>query len=393
MACRAKSWRYCGWFSHAPDALCPAGGEIMSHDGNTNPGVHSGSGQASAGKEWEPESTVLVVNDAPAQVELMRLQLHQSGYRVLTAVDGEEAFEVARSARPDLIISDVVMPGVDGIELCRLIRAHPDLHATPVLLVSAVRTDSESVVEGLKAGADDYLEVPYDPLRLILKVAQIIERKRVEEALRDAEQRLQHIVASSPAVLFTLRSEDGTFQGINWISENIEAILGYRADETLGADWWMSNIHPEDRDAVVSQFHTDIFRQDYFTAEYRFRHKEDQYRWILGESRLLRDAAGQPTEIVGSLSDITERKRLEDQFQQAQKMQAIGHLAGGGCSRLQQPADGYLRVEQHPPGGITAERPYAGDGYGDPTSGGAGRRVHTATSRLLPSDDAGTEGV
>lgn len=75
-----------------------------------------------------------MVNDEPELLELMCRLLRKSGYHVLTAVDGQEGFEVAQAEQPRLIISDVVMPRMDGIAMCRLIRAHPDLHLTPVLL-------------------------------------------------------------------------------------------------------------------------------------------------------------------------------------------------------------------------------------------------------------------
>ena len=123
----------------------------------------------------------------------MSILLRESGYRVLTAGDGIEGFEMAQGEHPDLVVSDVSMPGMDGIELCRLIRAHPELQRTPVLLVSAIRKDSDSVVEGLKAGADDYLEAPYHPMRLVTKVAQLIERKQAEEKIREGEERYRAV--------------------------------------------------------------------------------------------------------------------------------------------------------------------------------------------------------
>ena len=167
------------------------------------------------------------------------------------------------------------------------------------------------------------------PRRLFGILQDVTEQRRADHARRAAEHRLEHVVASSPAMLFTLQVDGARFGGIGWMSENVQTILGYRVEETLGPDWWLDNIHPEDRDRVVSQFKSDILTRGHAAAEYRFRHKDSECGWIRGETRLQRDAAGQPTEVVGSLSDITERKRLEDQFRQAQKMEAVGHLAGG----------------------------------------------------------------
>jgi PAS domain S-box-containing protein len=167
------------------------------------------------------------------------------------------------------------------------------------------------------------------PRRLFGVVQDITEGRRAHQAQRAAEQRLHHVVASSPAVLFTLRVEGGEIRGIDWMSENVAAMLGYRPDETRGADWWLSNIHPEECDGVLAQFRAEILGRDHSAAEYRFRHKDGHYCWLRGETRLLRDGAGQPCEVVGSLAEITERKRLEDQFRQAQKMEAVGFLAGG----------------------------------------------------------------
>src|SRR6266403_1375375 len=89
------------------------------------------------------EPTVLVVNDMPDQVEMMAHVLRKSGYGILTAVNGREGFEVAQAEHPDLVISDVSMPIVDGIDMCGLIREQPELSTIPILLVSAVRRDSD----------------------------------------------------------------------------------------------------------------------------------------------------------------------------------------------------------------------------------------------------------
>ena len=135
--------------------------------------------------------TALAVNDNPDHLYLMKRMLASAGYRVLTAGDGGEAFELLRRERVDILISDVMMPGVDGIELCRLVRAEPRLRSMPILLVSALRKDAESVVEGLRAGADYYLEHPFEPIAFAARVARILERKRAEDRVRRANEELE----------------------------------------------------------------------------------------------------------------------------------------------------------------------------------------------------------
>lgn len=182
------------------------------------------------GSARQNQQTILAVNDTPDLLEAMSVLLHKSGYRVLTAGDGIEAFELAQREHPELVVSDVAMPGMDGIELCSRIRADSELRKTAVLLVSAIRKDSDSVAQGLTAGADDYLEAPYEPLQFVTKVARIIERRQAEEKIKEAEERYRAVVETARDVIVTI-DKHGTILSIN---RSVERVFGYRVAEVVG---------------------------------------------------------------------------------------------------------------------------------------------------------------
>ena len=116
--------------------------------------------------------TILVVDDAPNIVELVRLYLEGAGYATVVATDGPSAVELHRKHRPDLVILDLMLPGMDGFEVCRAIRRDAD---TPVLMLTA-RTDDVDAIVGLELGADDYVTKPFNPRALVARVKAILRR-------------------------------------------------------------------------------------------------------------------------------------------------------------------------------------------------------------------------
>jgi DNA-binding response OmpR family regulator len=123
------------------------------------------------------QTTILVVDDEPAITASLSYCLEQEGYKVISAQDGKEAVQKVMEHTPDLIISDVMMPEVDGHELCRRIRKYYRTRHIPFLFLSAKST-SESKLQGLELGCDDYITKPFELTELITKVRRIIKQKK-----------------------------------------------------------------------------------------------------------------------------------------------------------------------------------------------------------------------
>ncbi len=120
-------------------------------------------------------ATVLIADDDAQIVRLVRSYLEQAGYGVLTAADGDQALHAIRHDRPDLAVLDVMMPGLDGFELTRLLRADAALASIPILLLTA-RVEDADKLNGLNTGADDYLTKPFNPAEVVARVRALLRR-------------------------------------------------------------------------------------------------------------------------------------------------------------------------------------------------------------------------
>ncbi|MFD1509293.1 phosphate regulon transcriptional regulator PhoB [Lacimonas salitolerans] len=141
------------------------------------------------------QPSVLVVEDEPAQREVLIYNLEAEGFRVISAEDGNEALVLVEEERPDLILLDWMLPGTSGIEICRQIKMRPSLRAIPIIMISA-RSEEVDKVRGLETGADDYVAKPYSILELIARAksqlrrtrpAAVGERLTFDDILLDAE--------------------------------------------------------------------------------------------------------------------------------------------------------------------------------------------------------------
>ncbi len=125
------------------------------------------------------DKTILVADDEADILEILKYNLVQEGYKVLTAKNGSEAFEIAQKTNPDLIILDIMMPGKTGIEVCRQLRMKPTFEKTLIIFLTAMNDDA-SEIKGLETGADDYIAKPISPKVLMSKVNALFRRLGTE---------------------------------------------------------------------------------------------------------------------------------------------------------------------------------------------------------------------
>jgi DNA-binding response OmpR family regulator len=127
---------------------------------------------------------ILVIDDEPDAVELVEFNLKQAGFDVATAADGAEAIRKARSALPQLVVLDLMLPEIDGLEVCKLLRRDPATAAIPILMLTAKASEVDRIL-GLELGADDYVTKPFSPRELVLRIKKILDRGKPAEAKRE----------------------------------------------------------------------------------------------------------------------------------------------------------------------------------------------------------------
>ncbi|MDY6832151.1 MAG: response regulator transcription factor [Thermodesulfobacteriota bacterium] len=127
---------------------------------------------------------ILIVDDEKDILELLRLSLERDGYQVACAASGEKALELVLSGRPDLVVLDLMLPGIDGLEVARAIRNDDRIQGTPILMLSAKGEESD-IITGLELGADDYITKPFSPKILIARIRSVLRRQQAKAAPSD----------------------------------------------------------------------------------------------------------------------------------------------------------------------------------------------------------------
>ena len=126
------------------------------------------------------EAKILLVDDEASIRELIRFNLERAGYRVQEATDGNEAISAIRQTRPDLVVLDLMLPGLDGLDVCRLVKGNRETAAIPIIMLTA-KTEEVDKVIGLELGADDYMTKPFSPRELVARIKAVLRRSQKEQ--------------------------------------------------------------------------------------------------------------------------------------------------------------------------------------------------------------------
>ena len=260
---------------------------------------------------------VLVVDDNSDMRAYVR-QLLSPHYLVAVAGDGEQALEAVRIARPDLILSDIMMPKVDGLALLKALRADDRLREIPVIILSA-RTGEGDRVEGLRAGADDYLAKPFSAQELLARVGALIELTRMR---RENEERFHAFMSATSDVIYRMSPD--------WKEMRQLEGRSFVADTSDPSRTWLDSYIPRDEQPrVMAAIEEAIRTQRVFQLEHRVLQVDGGFGWVISRAVPLRDQDGNIMEWFGAASDVTERKRAEERLREAdrQKDEFLAMLA------------------------------------------------------------------
>jgi PAS domain S-box-containing protein len=274
-------------------------------------------GSAPAAIPLGAERPLVLVADDNADMREYLTRLLAPTYRVAAVADGQAALEAARRECPSLVVSDVMMPRLDGFGLARELRADRRTRDLPILLLSA-RAGEESRIDGLGVGADEYLVKPFSARELLTRVATQLNlaaiRRRTSEELRASAERLG--LALDAAELGTWEWDIATNE-ISWSDRTME-LFEIAPLARLSHEAFYARLHPDDAESSRRAEVASLTTGEY-VSEYRVVRRDGSYRWLSSRGRVRHDEHGTPISMLGVIADIDERKRNEQALREADR--------------------------------------------------------------------------
>jgi PAS domain S-box-containing protein len=251
---------------------------------------------------------ILNTDDHPARRYTKTRILKSAGMEVVEAEGGEETLRLVRERRPHLVLLDMKLPDLNGLEVCRRIKAGVATKHIPVLHISATYTSEDDKAESLESGADIFLAEPVEPAELITVVRALLRLRTSEMGLAESEERVR--LATEGAGIATCDIDLRT--GASVWSGQLYAMLGYEPGRPANWDLWKALIHPDDLTNVLADVDRAKAQDAQIAREHRIvRHDDRRESWLALFGRIYPDEHGNRTRFLGVVVDITSRKRNE----------------------------------------------------------------------------------
>jgi diguanylate cyclase (GGDEF)-like protein/PAS domain S-box-containing protein len=282
-------------------------------------------------------ATILIVDDTPANVGVLLEYLGDCGFDVAVAQDGAEGLQRAQFMLPDLIFLDVTMPGMDGFEMCRRLKAIDSVKEIPVIFMTAL-TDTRNKLAGFEAGAVDYVTKPFEVEEVLVRVNAHLRLRRMQQQLAASNAQLQQEIAERKAAEQVLRLMTSAIESsinaiflsdatnlIEYVNPAFEKMTGYRSAEVIGRDG--SFLQREEPDQEGCQIlSAAVARGTEAYAVLRNYRKDGTMFWGDWHIAPVRGQADAPSHFVGVLNDVTEAKQLEQLLKQQANFDALTGL-------------------------------------------------------------------
>jgi PAS domain S-box-containing protein len=234
--------------------------------------------------------------------------LQSAGFEVAEATNGTDALAFVKRGGVALVLLDVKLPDINGIEVCRRIKADPDSAMVLVLQTSAALTGRADKIRGLEGGADNYLAAPIEADELIANVNALLRMRQTQSALRDSEERFRQLTDNIEDV-FWMFSIPG--RALEYVSPAYTAIWGRNADlleREPGS--WLDAVHADDR-AYIESLWAALADQPHYEAEFRIVLADGSLRWVRDRLFPVRDGRDEVYRVARVTSDVTRRKEME----------------------------------------------------------------------------------
>ncbi|MDY0386494.1 MAG: PAS domain S-box protein [Methanolobus sp.] len=261
------------------------------------------------------EYTILIVDDDPLNVKLLEVFLSRD-YVVRVAYNGSDALDIIGSEHVDLVLLDIMMPGINGYEVCRRIKASETTRFIPVIMITALSSEDDRI-EGLEAGADEFLVKPIDRVEVLTRARSLLKNKQLYDELIFERDRAQNYLDIAGCIIVALNM-DGTIKLAN---KQCCKVLGYNESELVGKDWVEMFVPPDEKDVVRSVLSNIVDRS--LNAVKSFENgilsKNGEKRIIHWDSNYFRDQNGNILGILSSGSDVTEEKLASTKLKSSEK--------------------------------------------------------------------------